>query len=178
MAAKFCIAICTVAVANANSWYKTITPYWNHNLCLDLPGANPYNGNTLWLWECNGMDGQIWVFDNYQIRYGADENYCIDARDMSDGVQLMVWECNGMDQQTWGYDDSAQRVYIDGSSICLDLWEDQQWNGQLLHVWQCNGLSNQQWSLWDAPAPSGPPPSPPPSPGDSGFFSSCDDQSE
>jgi len=123
------------------------------------------------------MDSQIWVFDNYQMRYGADENYCIDARDMSDGVQLMLWECNGLDQQTWGYDDIAQRVYIDGSSTCLDLWEDQQWNGQWLHVWQCNGLNNQQWSLWDAPAPSGPPPSPPPSPGGGGFFSSCDDQS-
>jgi len=48
----------------------------------------------------------------------------------------------------------------------VDLWEDQQWNGQAFHVWQCNGLQNQQWDLWDAPDPDpGPGPSPPsPSP--------------
>jgi len=161
MAAKICIIACAVAVAKADSWYKTITPEENHMLCIDVPGGNAYNGNQLWLWECNGMDSQHWVFDNWQIRYGGDENFCIDAVDMSDGVQLMLWECNGVDQQTWAYDFDALRVYIAGYTSCFDLWEDQQYNGQALHVWECNGLGNQQWDLWDAPAPSPSPPSPP-----------------
>lgn len=104
------------------------------------------------------MDSQHWVFDNYQIRYGGDENFCIDAADMSDGTQLMLWECNGLTQQTWAYDSDALRVYIAGTSTCLDFWHDQQWSGQALHVWGCNDGWNQQWDLWDAPAPS---PSPP-----------------
>jgi len=158
-----------VAVASADSWYKTITPSGNTGLCLDAPGGSAWNGNMLWLWECNGQDGQIWVFDDYQIRFGADENYCIDARDMSDGVRLMLWECTGGDNQKWGYDDSASRVYIEDTSTCLDLYEDQQWNGQWLHVWECNGLGNQEWGIWDSGAPHGPAPSPP-TPGGSGQF--------
>ena len=97
MAGTFSIVVCTVAAATADSWYKTSTPEENHNLCLDAPSGNAFNGNMLWLWECNGMNAQIWVFDNYQIRYGGDENFCIDAHDMADGEQLMLWECHGME---------------------------------------------------------------------------------
>jgi len=150
------------------SWYKTITPSSNTGLCLDLPGDDASNANQLWLWECNGQESQRWVFDNWQIRFGADESKCIDAGDMSDGMQLFIWDCNGQDQQTWGYDSDAARVYLAGTSTCLDYYADQQWNGQPLHVWECNGESNQEWSIWDidpSPTPSPPgPPTPGPSP--------------
>jgi len=164
MKAKVCIVTCAVRIVTGESWYKTITPEENHELCLDTPGGNAFNGNQLWLWECNGMDSQHWVFDNYQIRYGGDENFCIDAGDLSDGKQVFLWECNGMDQQSWSYDSDAKRAYVSNTAACFDLWEDQQWNGQAMHIWQCNGLGNQQWDLWDAPDP-GPSPSPgPPGP--------------
>merc|ERR1719162_2248054 len=100
----------------AESWYKTITPSQNTSLCLDLPGGDAHNGNMLWLWECQGVDSQIWVFNNYQVRYGANENFCIDAGEMEDGSQLMLWECNGVKQQTWGYsDDYTKAVQIPNS---------------------------------------------------------------
>jgi len=130
--------------------YKTITPEDNQDLCLDVPGGTAYNGNSLWLWECNEMAGQIWVIDNYQIRYGDDESYCIDSGDMGAGTQLFLWECNGQPQQTWSYDSDAMRVYTDNTATCLDYYEDQAYNGQALHVWDCSGLGNQKWHLWDS----------------------------
>lgn len=148
-----------------NTWYKTITPNENHMLCIDAPGGNAFNGNMLWLWECNGMDSQIWVFDNFQIRYGLDESFCIDAREMQNGEQLMMWECNGLGQQTWGWDADELKVYIANTAVCLDSYSGDTDNGQNLHVWDCNGLANQQWGLWDSGAPSGAGPSPPGPPG-------------
>jgi alpha-galactosidase len=151
------------------SWYKTITPSSNTNLCLDLPGDDASNGNQLWLWECNGQESQRWVFDNWQIRFGADESKCIDAGDMSDGMQLFLWDCNGYPQQTWGYDSDAARVYLASTSTCLDYYGDWQSSGQPLHVWDCTGDWNQEWSIWNidpSPTPS-PPPPPSPTPGPS-----------
>jgi len=142
------------AVASSESYYITITPL-NSKLCVDLPGGGAYNGNQLWLWECNGAGSQIWVWQDYQLRYGADERFCIDAGDQSDGTQLFLWECNDQGQQKWAYDDDLSRLYIDGSATCWDMYdEDSQDNGQKMHVWQCfDGQTNQQWHYWDSVAP-------------------------
>merc|ERR1711865_712846 len=86
----------------------------NDDFCVDLPGSEPYNGNEVVLWKCNGMDSQTWVIDNHQIRYGAQEDFCIDARDGSSGTQLMLWECNGSDHQTWGYDENSLQLHLFG----------------------------------------------------------------
>lgn len=132
-----------------STWYKTITPSENTNLCLDLPGDDSHDGATLWLWECNGGESQRWVFDNYQLRFGADESRCIDASDMASGTQLFLWSCNGYPQQTWGYDSDAARIYLENTAVCLDYYEGWAWNGQPLHVWSCNGEASQQWGLWN-----------------------------
>lgn len=130
------------------SYYKTITPSYNTDLCLDLPGEDTTAGTPLWLWECNGMESQRWVMDNNQIRFGADESKCVDAGDMSAGNQLTLWDCNGYDQQNWGYDIDVKRVYLLGTSTCLDFYGDDQVNGQAFHIWDCNGMWNQEWGVW------------------------------
>jgi len=145
-----------LAIASGDSWWKTFTPDGNHNLCLDVPGGNAFNGNPLWLWECNGQDSQIWVFDsNNQIRFGADETFCVDAGDMSNGFQLMLWDCNYQDQQTWGYDSAELKIYVLNTGTCVDWYDGDSDNGQAFHIWECNGLSNQRWDLWDSGAPGG-----------------------
>jgi len=84
---------------------------------------------------------------------------------MSKNVQLMLWDCNGLTQQNWAYDSNAETVSIDGSSSCLDLWEDDQVNGQALHIWECLESGNQKWEMLDSSAPGGASPTPPaPSP--------------
>lgn len=142
----------STTTAQPSGWYKSITPASNPKLCLDVPGDNVYNGAPLWLWECDGGEAQIWVFDNWQIRFGADETKCIDAGDMSNGLQLYLWDCIndvGVPQQTFGYDFDAQRVFMPGVNTCLDYYADWASNGQPLHIWECTGDWNQEWSLWD-----------------------------
>jgi len=107
--------------AVAHSGYKTITPsIRNNQLCvahrgacfpnddygLDCDGGDAQNGDVLWLMECSGTESQIWVVDHDQIRYGANEDFCIDAGAIraDDIKQLVLWECNGRKQQTWGYE--------------------------------------------------------------------------
>jgi alpha-galactosidase len=123
-------------------------------MCVDLPGNDPSNGNQLWLWECNGQESQRWVFDSYQIRFGADESKCVDAGEMWRGKQLVLWDCNGSPQQTWGFDADASRIYLTNTATCLDFYGDMESLGQPLHVWDCNGEWNQAWSIWNVDSSS------------------------
>jgi len=42
----------------------------NKNMCLDVPGGNPYVSANMQMWECNGSDGQVWSYDShYQAIY-------------------------------------------------------------------------------------------------------------
>jgi len=135
------------------TWYRTITPAWNTGLCLDLPSDSDrdsaWNGAPLQLWECNGGESQRWVFDNGQLRFGADETKCIDAGDMSNGNQLFLWDCNGAKQQTWNFDSDAGKLYLADTATCVDLYGDAQDSGQAFHIWDCSGDWNQQWSIWN-----------------------------
>merc|ERR1719162_123557 len=153
------------------------------------------------LTECDGKLGQLWVFDNYQnqgkgqncshemcdqgqgqIRYGGDENFCLDILDaldtpekMNSGRRLQLRECsNSKDSipyQSWSWEswgsgwtifsiigqDPLEDRGFDGS-LCLDFSEDQPHDGQWLHGMECSGQDNQKWSLWDTESKSDPAP--------------------
>jgi len=155
----------------ASSWYKTITPSDHPLLCLALwSGSKPVDGTKLFLLECDGTDDQKWVFDNSQIRYGADENFCVDALDMTDSdlegqlSQLELRDCNAEAQQSWGYDADVSTIYIADSSFCLDFWEAAPGDtvtSQWFHGGECNGQDNQKWSIWDSADPASAPAAPP-----------------
>merc|ERR1712050_104679 len=127
--------------------YKTITPSSNPGLCFDLPGGEALAGTKLWLWECNGSQNQQWAFDNWQIRYGADQSMCVDAGDMKDGNQLFLWNCNGLSQQSWGLDSSASRIYLKNTRACMDFDSESKKSGTIVQVWNCNGQENQWWNV-------------------------------
>jgi len=76
--------------------------------CLDLPGGDTTNGNKLWMWDCNGLENQKWVFVTYangagKIVYAQDPSKCVDVPggDFANGNQLALWDCNGLPQQNW-----------------------------------------------------------------------------
>ena len=37
--------------------------------CIDLARGDITNGNKILLWDCNGKDSQLWVYDGLYIRY-------------------------------------------------------------------------------------------------------------
>jgi hypothetical protein len=46
--------------------------------CIDVPGADMKNGNTLWLWDCNGEKQQQWKGGGaYQWMNQKDPSKCL-----------------------------------------------------------------------------------------------------
>jgi len=130
----------------------TINPDSALNQCLDL--AQGGGISELQLWECNGLESQLWYFDSgsYQIQWGGDRTQCIDAGgSLAAGNRLMLWSCNGMEQQIWGYDTEGLTVFLAQSSTdatyCMDLSGGSFDSGTPVDIWNCNGLANQQWQL-------------------------------
>jgi hypothetical protein len=39
----------------------------NKNMCLDVPGGNPYVSSNMEMWECNGSGGQIWGYNSVKM---------------------------------------------------------------------------------------------------------------
>jgi hypothetical protein len=69
--------------------------------CLDLPGSNPTNGNSLWMWGCENGDNQLWHLSVGELLYAPVPTKCLDipGGDMSPGNVPEIWDCNGLPQQ-------------------------------------------------------------------------------
>merc|ERR1719446_311697 len=63
------------------------------NYCVDVAGESTENGTPVWLWECAGIKGQEWVFDNGQLKSALSTGKCLDAGDMELGSQLQILDC-------------------------------------------------------------------------------------
>jgi hypothetical protein len=124
-------------------------------LCLDLYGGDTRNGSPLQLWECNGHQSQLWLFEagKYAIQYAADPSKCVDAGSMSQGTKLQIWDCNGLKQQNLGFDPKEGTIYLSQSnadsplaSLCFDAYAPTA-QGNAIQVWGCNAQPQQQWNV-------------------------------
>jgi len=110
------------------------------------------NGNTVEIWECNGLENQLWYFTagSYEIQYGGDSSKCLDAGS-GKGKPLMIWDCNHQAQQKWGYDPNENTVYLASSqadaSSCMDLAGGSVTHGTPVQLWDCSASWNQQWHI-------------------------------
>jgi len=125
-------------------------------LCLDLLGQYTFNGNAIGAWECNGFEGQSWIFDqsNGNIQWAKDPSKCVDVPggNYKMGQELWIWDCNGQDSQKFGYDASMQSIYAAASSdasLCIDVPRDEK-AGASVWLWGCNGESQQMWKVPDS----------------------------
>jgi hypothetical protein len=59
--------------------------------CIDLAGGDITNGNKIQLWDCNGKDSQLWVYDGLYIRYKGNNQKCIDTGSVSKASKLQIW---------------------------------------------------------------------------------------
>lgn len=128
----------------------TISPNADPTQCLD---ATQDVVPLLQLWECNGLESQLWYFDSgsYKIQWGGDRSMCVDAgSSVTGGTRLILWNCNGLEQQVWGYG-SDLTIYLAKSrtdaAYCMDLAGGAYDSGTAVQIWNCNGLANQQWQV-------------------------------
>lgn len=142
-----------VAISSRSRPTDAFSVVTSDGLCLDIPGSNVANGQSLWTWDCTGTDNQQFIFagDSWQITSAIDPSFCVDAgSDMSAGNQIFLWECNGHDQQVFGYDADAGSIYLanSGSDASLCLKPEGAWNSAAVTIAYCNNQDNgQQWSL-------------------------------
>lgn len=170
-----------------------LTPSWNTNLCVDVPGGDAYDGAPLWLWECYGGESQQWLLTDEgdhlnEIRYGADPSFCLThGNEVSDGPHP-VWptytfvaklgDCQGGSFHQWqwwrghvaGNNPNETIVSLeDGghNDACLMKDPQSQSNGQPLLVSPCtsdaSGQKFEHQFEW-AFSPVAPAPDPTPAP--------------
>jgi hypothetical protein len=87
--------------------YQRIPVYEASHLCLDTEWGRLAAGTNVMLWECNGSNGQKWIYDR---RSGTISNppsgKCLDVQwgNPAPGTPVWIWDCNGSDAQKWTYD--------------------------------------------------------------------------
>lgn len=96
-----------------------LTPH----LCLDIKGSNPVAGAPVWLWSCDGSDGQKWVYDrkNDTIHNLVYDKYLdVQWGNWKPLTPIWVWDRNGTDAQRWTYD-PEKHVLQNALGTVLDI---------------------------------------------------------
>ncbi|WP_136518188.1 glycoside hydrolase family 16 protein [Cellulomonas telluris] len=117
-------------------------------LCLDVPWADPRDGNPVQVVTCNGNAAQQWT-------RGADGTVralgkCLDVSGggTANGTVVQLWTCNGTAAQRWTYDAATRALRNPQAGRCLDaVGGTPVFDGQRVHVWDCTGAANQRWTL-------------------------------
>ncbi|MFD0568033.1 RICIN domain-containing protein [Kitasatospora gansuensis] len=72
--------------------------------CLDADlGTINGNGTKVQLWDCNGWDNQIWIWNGTTLQT-LKNNRVLDADANTiprDGTRVQLWDRNGWDNQRW-----------------------------------------------------------------------------
>jgi len=124
--------------------------------CLDLQEGDTTNGNTLQIWDCNGMHTQGWVFKGNRLVYKANESKCVDLHSgkRENGAKVQIWDCVGTwntqaPNQEWSYESGELGIYHTASDgrKCIDLPLTDTRNGVEVQLWDCDGSPGQQWAF-------------------------------
>jgi hypothetical protein len=135
------IGVATLLISHAATTSPAIT---NANgKCLDDKGGAVVNGNTVWLYGCNGTPAQQWtVMSDGTIR---DQGYCLDVKGSSTvrGTLVQLYVCNGTVAQKWTVR-SDQSIINPHSGLCLDNKYSKTANGNPIWTWICNCTGAQK----------------------------------
>jgi Ricin-type beta-trefoil lectin domain/Glycosyl hydrolases family 16 len=126
--------------------------------CLDNAGSFTANGNTIQLWDCDGLSRQQWSLPgDGTIR--VQGNHCLAVQGAGTASQTPVWlyDCDGGPAQIWTVQANGE-IVNNHSGLCLADKGAGTANGNPIWVYSCDGGPAQ---LWKVPAsqvdPSGQP---------------------
>ena len=117
--------------------------------CVDVSGANPANGTTVQLWDCNGTAAQRWTVEGDTLR-ALDKCLDVAAASHADGARVQIYDCNGTGAQKWTAR-SGQLVNT-GSGKCLEPAGGGAAGGTRLQISTCTTAAGQRWQLPGAAA--------------------------
>lgn len=114
--------------------------------CLDVAGANPADGTTVQLYDCNGTNAQQWTRPGDGTIRALGK--CLDVANAgtADGTRVQIATCNGNAAQQWTYS-SARDLVNPRANKCLDVTGNNSANATPVQIWTCGGGANQKWNV-------------------------------
>ncbi|GAA1663646.1 glycoside hydrolase family 16 protein [Kribbella yunnanensis] len=111
--------------------------------CLDVAGANPADGTTVQLYDCNGTAAQSWSRPGDGTIRALGK--CLDVANAgtADGTRVQIATCNGNTAQRWSYGNND----IVNRGKCLDVTGNNSANATPTQIWTCGGGANQKWNI-------------------------------
>jgi len=114
--------------------------------CVDVAGANPADGTSVQLYDCNGTTAQQWTRPGDGTIRALGK--CLDVANgaTADGTRVQIATCNGNPAQQWTYT-AARDLVNPQANKCLDVTGNNSANATPLQIWTCTGGPNQKWTL-------------------------------
>lgn len=133
--------------ANRDKRFEIRAEYLNRDgveLCLDVPGANFFEGADLQLWECNGTKAQKFAYEKKsgEIRAYTQPNLCLDVpgAEFFEGAELQLWGCNGSNAQKFYYNTFENQIQVfKEPNLCVDIRNASSENGTVIQLVRCRG---------------------------------------
>ena len=116
-------------------------------MCVDVPWADPYDGNPLQIVNCSGNAAQTWTRSGSTL---SALGKCMDVSGGStaDGAVVQLWTCNGTGAQSWAYRSAARELVNPQSGKCLTaVGGTPLHDGQRLELRTCSGAEGQRWTF-------------------------------
>jgi hypothetical protein len=117
------------------------------SMCLDDEHAVFQNGNTVWLYTCNGTDAQKWTIPGDGTVRLDNNQYCLDAENSGTvpGTPAVLYGCNGSTGEQWVVSSNGS-ISNPHSGLCLDDKHSGTSNGNTVWLYTCNGTDAQKWT--------------------------------
>lgn len=123
----------------------------NGNKCLDVPNADPTNGNKVQLYDCNRGVSQNFIQGFNGVALDGTLRVvgkCLDVvgNGTANGTKVQIFDCNGGGNQQWALRPDGS-ILNPQSGRCLDDPSSDTTNGTQLQIYDCGTGNNQKWSL-------------------------------
>jgi hypothetical protein len=113
--------------------------------CIDVPGANPADGNRLQVYDCNGTGAQQWTIGSDGTVRALGKCMDVAGAGTANGTAVQLYTCNGTNAQRFTFTAAGDLVNT-GSNKCVDVAGHGTANGSPLQIWDCTGGANQKWT--------------------------------
>ena len=114
--------------------------------CIDVPHGIAAGGVQLQLWDCNGMDAQLWTATPQGREMALDKCMEVAGGSRDNGAKIQLANCTGNPAQQWVLSGAGDLVNPQANK-CVDVRDWNSANGAPLVLWDCNGGANQKWRL-------------------------------
>jgi len=156
---KKAILFCLVSTALLAIIPYTIQKQIIHSfsgLCFDAQQNRIQDGTPVILWRCHSGSNQNWMIKINQGRltFSVSNQNTIRVMDVSEGsssngAKIVIWRLHGGNSQNWFFDSATSSLKNVKSGKCLDVSNNNAFQGLQLQQWECNGSLAQRFLLLD-----------------------------